>query len=362
MTQPASQLSSPLTIARQGSFFVGGRQVRGAGSYNPAGLSGSADPDSLTDDGQTYWIDQMYVQFQEPAQVRGLPLVFVHGGSCTGQVWESTPDGREGFATLLLREGLPVYVVDAPRRGRSGFPSFNSRFGELSGREVVPPTTRRAGMEWTWDGWRLGPALGKFFPDTAFPARCVEDFYRGLVPMVADDAELTARCLGELLKRIGPAVLITHSVGGIAGWYTAARSPVVRAVVAFEPTAYLFAADELPRPIPLQSGPPYPAGQGVPLEEFAQLGRCPIAVIYGDKIPAEPVVKRPADVRRAQVTAARAFADAVRRRGGTAEIIDLAAAGLPGRTHFAFLDHGHTEVKRIVCDFLARHHVGPSAA
>ncbi len=362
MRQATSAPSSPLVIARQGSFFVGGRQVRGAGSYDPAGPPSSANPDEITDNGQTHWIDQMYVQFQEPAQVRGLPLVFVHGGSCTGQVWESTPDGREGFATLLLREGLPVYVVDAPRRGRSGFPSFNGRFGELSGREVVPPATRRAGVEWTWDGWRLGPAVGEFFPGTAFPRRHAGDFYRGLVPMVADDAELTARCLGELLSRIGPAALITHSVGGIAGWYAAARYPAVKAVAAFEPTAYLFADGDLPSPIPMWSGPPYPAGQGISRDEFEQLGRCPIALIYGDNIPAEPVAERRADVRRAQVIAAHAFAGAVRRRGGTADIIDLAAAGLPGRTHFSFLDRGHAEVKRIVRDFLARCHVGPSAA
>ena len=72
--------------------------------------------------------------------------MLVHGGGGTGRVWETTPDGREGYQTIFLRRGFAVYIVDFPRRGRAGFPSFNGPFGELDGASVVANKTNRAGV------------------------------------------------------------------------------------------------------------------------------------------------------------------------------------------------------------------------
>ena len=41
-------------------------------------------------------------------------------GACQSASWETTSDGREGFQTLFLRRGFPVYVIDQPRRGDAG--------------------------------------------------------------------------------------------------------------------------------------------------------------------------------------------------------------------------------------------------
>src|SRR5687768_2828001 len=88
---PTSTSSSgPITIERQGSFFVGGRTVQAAGTFDA-----TAAPNPPTA-GQSYWVDQMYVQYQIPVNARKLPLILVHGGSGTGRVGETTPDGREG--------------------------------------------------------------------------------------------------------------------------------------------------------------------------------------------------------------------------------------------------------------------------
>jgi pimeloyl-ACP methyl ester carboxylesterase len=71
---------------------------------------------------------QMYVQHLPPAAgtpKRPYPLVLVHGGSHTGVVWLTTPDGRPGWAPYFAERGWPVYVVDWPGVGRSGFaPDF----------------------------------------------------------------------------------------------------------------------------------------------------------------------------------------------------------------------------------------------
>ena len=112
--RPEAAPEEPLVIARQGSFSVGGGLLRGAGVFDP---TSSMD---RTNGGQTTWVDQMYVQYQIPVNPRIYPLLLVHGGGGTGRVWESTPDGRDGYNTIFLRRGYSVYIVDFPRRGRAG--------------------------------------------------------------------------------------------------------------------------------------------------------------------------------------------------------------------------------------------------
>src|SRR5262245_18428534 len=76
-----------ITLADQGSFFVAGRTVQAKGVYDPAKQTGNVN------EGNTFWADQMYVQYQIPVNPRKYPLVLVHGGGGTGRVWETTPDG-----------------------------------------------------------------------------------------------------------------------------------------------------------------------------------------------------------------------------------------------------------------------------
>src|SRR5688572_463327 len=83
--------TGPLSIARQGWFFVGGRRVKGT-------------------DG-TYFAGQMYVEYQIPARRRHpYPIVMWHGNGQSGCNFTGTPDGREGWAQYFLRRGYAVYV------------------------------------------------------------------------------------------------------------------------------------------------------------------------------------------------------------------------------------------------------------
>ena len=54
------------------------------------------------------------MDFQVPAHAKKLPLVYVHGYGGSGVCWQMTPDGRDGFATLMLRRGYSSYVMDLP--------------------------------------------------------------------------------------------------------------------------------------------------------------------------------------------------------------------------------------------------------
>ena len=90
-----------VAIRSQGYFYV-------AGQYdNPAN--------------PTYMSGQMYVEYQIPNTPPKYPIILVHGGSHTGAGWQSTPDGRPGWADFFLQHGWPVYVVDQPGRGRSTY-------------------------------------------------------------------------------------------------------------------------------------------------------------------------------------------------------------------------------------------------
>src|SRR5262249_2179116 len=107
--QEASSKMPPLVIEKQGSFFIGGRDVRSetlstVPAYAPSG---------------TVTVDQMYVRFQIPAGATRPPVTLIHGCCLTGKTWETTPDGRMGWDDYFVRKGFPTYVIDQAARGRS---------------------------------------------------------------------------------------------------------------------------------------------------------------------------------------------------------------------------------------------------
>jgi pimeloyl-ACP methyl ester carboxylesterase len=347
-TPPSTSGVASVVIERQGSFYVGGRQVTAAGTYDATTTQVPLNP------GQTFWVDQMYVQYQIPPGARRLPIILVHGGAGTGRVWESTPDGRDGYQTIFLRRGYAVYIVDAPRGGRSGFPSFSGALGWLDDRQqVVPDQTFLPGNKLAWTRWRIGPQFPDVFSVQAFPMSGLDQFMQAIRPVVSDDPEVVSRALIALLDKIGPAILVTHSNSGLWGWLAAAGSNNVRAVVSYEPSV-VFPAGEMPSPIALYRGT-QDAGTPVTNEQFARLATIPIQVVFGDNIPSQPVADLPADGRRAQIVAAQMFADALNRQGGRVSVLRLPDAGLRGNSHFAFSDLNNVEVADLLSSFLANH-------
>jgi hypothetical protein len=137
----------PLTIARQGSFFVGGRDVK---SDTLSTLPAYAASGTIT-------VDQMYVHYQVPVGVLGVPITLIHGCCLTGKTWETTPDGRMGWDEYFVRHGHPTYVIDQVWRGRSAAdPSAINAV--RSGKAAVDqlPTVFSAGHEGAWAIFRFG--------------------------------------------------------------------------------------------------------------------------------------------------------------------------------------------------------------
>jgi len=223
----ASHSSGRIIIAQQGSFFVGDATIRAPGEFDPT------DPNA-TDAGRLFPIDQMYVQYQIPPHPRKYPLVLIHGGGLTGKSWETTADGREGYQTIFLRRGFSVYIVDFPRRGRAGFPSFNGRLGALLDQQVIPDQTGRSSEEVMFMQFRLGPKFLEFFPNSQFPKAGLDQYFQQGIPFVSDDTDVVTGAIVALLDRIGPAILVGHSQSSLFACLAAIRSPNVVGIVEYE--------------------------------------------------------------------------------------------------------------------------------
>ena len=91
----------PVAIVKQGHFSVGGTTTQRPGAYDNRKFVGWVEQEET---GQSYRADHAFVDFQIPADAKKLPLVYVHGYGGSGVCWQMTPDGREGFATLMLEQ------------------------------------------------------------------------------------------------------------------------------------------------------------------------------------------------------------------------------------------------------------------
>lgn len=215
---PGTALPKAVEIARQGVLYTGG----------------SATGDSVA--------GQMHVFYQVPAKIppHHYPIIFIHGSRLTGAGFMGTPDGRPGWASWFLARGWPVYVVDQPGKGRSGY--FPSSYGpqehDPSRRQIAERFTASEKMTpLPWPEARLHTQ----WPGSGLPGDPVfEQFFASEVANMPDvnmQYALTLKAIGELLAKTGPAVIITHSQAGPLSWMIAEANPgMVKAIIAVEPT------------------------------------------------------------------------------------------------------------------------------
>jgi pimeloyl-ACP methyl ester carboxylesterase len=166
---------------------------------------------------------QMYVEHWIPEQVKHpYPVVLVHGGYGQGSDWLAAPDGRRGWASLLLEQGYKVYLVDRPGQGRCPYhPYLHGNFDAQA--PTFEATARRMG------GDVNDPAIAQITASLGQP--------------MANNANTRNvwRTRGAiLLDDIGPAILITQGDGaGFAVTTAEERPKLVKGIVAVEPTAPL---------------------------------------------------------------------------------------------------------------------------
>ena len=89
-----------LRIAKQGSMEAGGTTINCA-------TNDGGDPKSTRWPPGHVVVDNVYATYQYPADQRyPYPILFNSGGGHTARVYDTTPDGREGWLTLVFERSV----------------------------------------------------------------------------------------------------------------------------------------------------------------------------------------------------------------------------------------------------------------
>jgi len=312
--------------------------------------------------------EQMYVEYWAPAQVRHpYSMVIVHGGGGQGLDWLGRPDGAPGWVSYFLQEGYKVYLVDRPGHGRSPFhPDLHGAFPQraaaytglerqFTAPEKAPmPYGPEAQLHTQWPG-----ATGVMGDPT------VDQVIAGqggsfLTDLAATHAIWAARA-GELLDKIGPAIVMAHSMGGPSCWiYANARPNLVKGIVGVEP-----------------AGPPFgnlrwgvtasPMEYDPPVADASELETVAVKPTEANRDPyrllAQPrrlknlqhipiaIVTAPASYHWPYDHATVAF---LRQCGCTVDHIELEKRGITGNAHFMMMERNNREVLQPILEFLQK--------
>ena len=318
-TMAASTLGGRLVLDDEGSFFVNGRKIQ---SEHPGAslVTGRQPPGSII-------VNQMYVHYRIPADRKGVPVVMVHGSGHTGMTYETTPDGREGWATYFVRKGHPVYVVDHAGRGRSGFdPTPVNAVGDKAAPPEKMPSLFLGTIERSWANFRFGPEYPKTFPNVQFPIPQMEQYLAQLVPntevTLAGVGRNTVEALAALLDKIGPAVIMVHSQSGVYGLDVVRLRPnLVRALVSVEGGCETVTPKDIETP-------------------FVKV---PMVSVWGDNSKGAWGVN--GDKRRDGCQQA---VNLINKGGGKAPFALLPEMGIAGNSHMMMMDKNNLQVADVI--------------
>ena len=313
-TPQSQQASAPITIQKQGSFAVGGKIL--------------GDPDA-----QSLHCDHGYVDYQIPVNPRRINLVMWHSAAATA--WLNRWDGGEGYQSIFLRRGYPVYIWDGPHVGRANWGCTPNTYEPGIGRD-----------QRNFVAWRFGAQYPNWFEGVQFPTKDPEAWNqasraRYLEFDTIENAQLQSDAAAKLMDRIGPSVALTNSAGGMRAILTALKTNNIAGIVMYKNVGYIY---------PKGEGPGVPAtGFGpieVPLEEFKKLTKIPMQVVWGDN------VDKSANYTNS-LKLSRLFVETVNKYGGKAQVLMLPEAGLKGNTHIPFADMNNVAVADLLSKFLA---------
>jgi pimeloyl-ACP methyl ester carboxylesterase len=361
---------------------------------------------------------QMYVEYMIPTQVRHpFPVVLVHGGGGQGTDWMGTPDGRPGWFQYLVSEGFKVYVVDRPGHGRSplhpelhgGFPPTAAVLENIAGR-FTPPSANPAATpneyqkhasQWPGPGNVGSPDLDQLVagqggsyvvqqPGAGGPGAgrrgggppqggAAAGAGRGGTPTPANAQpagplnvqHMVWRQAGaDLLDKIGPAIIVTHSAGGPFGLLVAeARPNLVKATVIIEGAGSGFAGGNRwgMSSIPVTYDPPV----ADPSEIKTHWVSSPEPGVNGYFLQMESAHKLP-NLRNTKVvfvTADSSFASPgnpggaafLKQAGVQAEELRLGTLGIKGNGHMMMVEKNSRQVLQPIIDWMTKNVAGSNS-
>ena len=322
-----------LVIARQGMFSSGGtvtEPVEGEFDETTNWLD-------LTRAGNTAHVDHANVLYQIPANDNGNPIVYLHGYGQSRMGWMTTPDGREGWSDIFLKNGHSAFLVDQPRRGEAGstaaMTADNIDTWSEDSKEYMP------GDQAWYTHFRIGRVAPERYEGSQFPEgeEAQNQFFRQMTPNTGSyDEAVDAAALGEVMNDVyemtgDKAIYITHSQGGRVGWSTPMEH--VSAIVAIEP-----------------GGTPE-----IGSETYQKLldAEIPIVIYFGDYIDNGPQDIQSTGFWKDVKDAAFEFAEAYNADGGDCTVVDLPKEGITGNSHFMFQEMNNQEIAEHIENWLA---------
>ena len=319
--------------------------------------------------------EQMYVEYWVPKTVRHpYPIVIVHGGGGQGLDWLATPDGRPGWVSYLVQQGFKVYLVDRPGHGRSPrtpelqgpWPARATTFAGLEHQFTAPekasdPYGPQAKLHTQWPGPGV---MGDPVTDQTIAGQG-----GSFLPDLAATHAIWAERGGELLDKIGPAIVMAHSAGGPSLWiYANARPGMVKGLVGVEP-----------------AGPPLgalrwgvtasPVEYDPPIRDASELKTVEVPAEGGRsayRIQAEParklkhlqavpvvIVTSPASYHWAYDMGTVAF---LRQAGVHVDHVELEKIGVEGNAHFMMMEKNNRQVLQPIMDWIEAKVSAPARA
>jgi len=317
VAQQKEKDAAPMMIQKQGAWVIGGKVLGDPGSSSLA-------------------CDHGYVEYQIPVNPRETSLFMWHSSSA--QVWETRWDGGDGYQSIFLRRGYPVYLWDGPRVGRANW----------SCEEIdYTPRMRDQG---NWAAWRFGPKFGEWWPGIQFPTNDKEAWNQATRARYDEfdtvkNVHIETDAAAQALDKIGPTVALTNSAGGLRALTAATKMKTanMKGIYSYENVGFVFPDTDNPGVAEGGFGPII-----VPLETFKKLTKFPIVNAWGDHT---------ADSRNTVGTLElnRKFVAAVNKYGGHAELVMLSDLGLHGNTHIAFADMNNVAVADALSKWLKDH-------
>ena len=256
-------------------------------------------------------------------------MVYLHGYGQSRMGWITTPDGRQGWADLFLRNGYSAFLVDQPRRGEAGSTAQMSTDGFLDAWSADSKDYKPGDQAW-YTHFRIGRVAPERYEGSQFPEgdAAQNQFFRQMTPNTGDfDQAVAAAALGEVMKDVQTltghkSIFVTHSQGGAVGWSVPADN--IAAIVAIEP-----------------GGTP-----AIGSEQYTKLlsAGIPIAIYFGDYIDNGPEDIMSTSFWRQVRDGALAFAAQYNADGGDCTVVDLPKIGITGNSHFMFQELNNKEI------------------
>ncbi|HLH10632.1 MAG TPA: hypothetical protein VKV77_01995 [Methylovirgula sp.] len=326
----ADDLTGPLVLMDEGSFFVGGAlEHTDAISGNPGGPAGIGY--SNTDDIK---VNQMYVQFQVPQHAaHNVPIVMIHGCCLSGKTWEDTPDGRMGWAEYFVRNHHAVYLPDQSSRARSGFDATSINEVALGQKPASSlPQIFTFGRVSAWDLFRFGPSYPTPWSDEQFPVEALSDFGNQVIPdlnATLPTPNPTYENLANLAILAGGAVVVGHSESGFFPEEAALTNKSgIRGIISIEGLC-----------------PSLNAGQ------IRTLATIPTLVIFGDHLTGSVVSK---SLWASALTGCRTFVQRVNAAGGNAQLVQLPQLGMHGNSHMLMQDRNNLQIADFILAWISK--------